>query len=88
MLAANIKVHFIEWTHICGDRDGFDKCLTDHPSLKIVTINKEMRTEINLLVQTAQYDAYVNNDEDDKSSTSSIDETPVGDCICPICGTC
>ena len=93
LLAANVKLNFIDCYHICGDRAGFDKCLTDNESMKIVTINEEMRESINLLLQTAQFDACIwkeplYNDEDSNSSSSSINETPIGECICPICGTC
>ena len=41
LLAANVKLHFIDCYHTCGNRTGFDQCLTDNASMKIVTINKK-----------------------------------------------
>ena len=100
LLAANVKLHFIDEHHICQNRrqkDGFKICLTDNSSIKIVTINEEMRHSINLLLMNAQFDAEVPfiwqpephyNSDDSDSSSGSINETPIGCAICPICGKC
>ena len=67
----------------------FDKLLTDVPSVKIVTIKDEKRPDITLMVKQFNYSENDNRNgiEDDRSSDSSVEETPAGDPICPVCGT-
>ena len=95
LLEANVKLHFIDEHHMCKkrrDKDGFNICLTNNPSMKIITIKEKMRNSKNILLMTVHFDdaeipiiwqpePIYNYNSDD-----SIGETPINCAICPVCG--
>ena len=91
LLQDGFKVQFVDKDHNCINLTDFNTLRGYHPSIKIITINNEVRPAVVLMVKDFKYYDNDNYDEDDdnandENSEARVEETEPGDPTCPISG--
>ena len=82
MLAADIKLHFVDVNHICENSYSYNQLLSESPSIKIITINTSIRHDIIILGNAFENEHF--NEGDDTDSESSVEEQSISH-WCPVC---
>ena len=96
LLLEGVKVHFVDYHHTCDNIKKFNFLCVSHPSIRIITINPELRDALALLI--TDFNNSIRNNEDiqddddnghesgESHSDVSIEATEPGNGTCPQCG--
>ena len=80
MLRGDMKLHFVDVNHTCENAYNYTQLLTESPSVKIITINTNVRHDIIQLENAFENEHF--NEVDD--SDSSVEEQSIS-YWCPSC---